>query len=396
MTIDGWTTAPLGDIAPARSNGFPQGNAEVWNLSLDEVESITGRILRRTTCLVSELGSAKCSFDAKHVLYSKLRPYLNKVVIPEEAGVGTSELIPMLPDPNRLDREYLAYYLRSSLFLDFANANTRGANLPRIAMKELWKHEIPIPESLGEQRRIVARIMECMKRVEEIEGLRVEAVEEAGAIYPSRCHDFFNTKAQTEGWSSVSIGDLAISIQYGYTQSATKNPVGPQFLRITDIQNHAVNWETVPYCEADAKQTAKYKLAANDILFARTGATTGKSFLIENDPPLSVFASYLIRLQIDQKRVLPRLVYHFFQSPLYWDQIRQNMRGGAQPNINSKVLASIKLTIPADFDAQQDIVDRLDEAFAISMGLGNSQQRQREAIGFIRESILRKAFAGEL
>ena len=68
----------------------------VWNLSLDEIESMTGRILKRTTCLVNELGSTKCSFDSKHVLYSKLRPYLNKVVTPEESGVGTAVSAPWM------------------------------------------------------------------------------------------------------------------------------------------------------------------------------------------------------------------------------------------------------------------------------------------------------------
>jgi type I restriction enzyme S subunit len=83
---------------------------------------------------------------AWHVLYSKLRPYLNKVVLPDRIGVGTSELIPMLPQADLLDRDFLAFYLRSPAFTEFANANTRGANLPRIAMKNLWKHEIAFPQ----------------------------------------------------------------------------------------------------------------------------------------------------------------------------------------------------------------------------------------------------------
>ena len=309
-------------------------------------------------------------------------------------GLLNQHIFKVIVAEDLMDGDFFIHAVNSRLEEMIGQAHG-GVGLRHITKSKLEAIHLPVPK-IDEQRRIVARIKECMERVEEIEGLRAEAAEEAGAIYPSRCHDFFATETQIEGCQSVSIGDLAISIQYGYTQSATKNPVGPQFLRITDIQNHTVNWGTVPYCEANAKQTAKYKLAANDILFTRTGATTGKSFLIENDPPLSVFASYLIRLQIDQEKVLPRLVYHFFQSPLYWDQIRQNMRGGAQPNINSKVLAGIKLSIPTDLDAQQDIVDRLDEAFSISMELQDSQQTQRAAIGFMRESILRKAFAGEL
>ncbi len=317
------------------------------------------------------------------------------LITKEHQAVFASYLIRFRLNAEKADSHFVFYFTLSPQYRNIIKSQSRGAAIKNINANQLGSIPVPLPP-IHEQRRIVARIKECLERVEEIDGLWTEAMQEALGIYPSRCHDFFAPNEQTEKWVSVSIGELAAFIQYGYTQSSTKAPIGPQFLRITDIQNHTVNWDSVPYCEADAKQTAKYKLAKNDILFARTGATTGKSFLIENEPPLSVFASYLIRLQLNQKQVLPRLIYHFFQSPLYWDQIHQNMRGGAQPNINSKVLASIKLTIPEDLEEQRDIVDRLDEAFSISMELIDLQQRQHEALGFTRKSILHKAFAGEL
>lgn len=396
MTImSNWKSIPLGEVAPANSNRLPDGNTEVWNLSLEEVESITGRILKKSICRVRDLGSAKCSFDEKHVLYSKLRPYLNKVVLPDKPGVGTSELIPMLPDPDRLDREFLAYYLRSPVFLEFANANTRGANLPRIAMKELWKHKIPVPETLGEQHRIVARIKECIKRVEEIKALRQDALREAERFYPSRCHEIF-TDQNTDEWNETKISKISDSIQYGYTQSASKENIGPHFLRITDIQDQVVNWASVPYCEADRSTFEKYRLVDGDILFARTGATTGKSFLITGDPPNSVFASYLICLKINRKKVIPRLVYHFFQSPSYWYQVYRNKRGGAQPNINSKVLGLMSLRFPSMLNKQEALVAQLDEVFEFAQRLKVELRNQSGQITYLRESILRKAFAGEL
>ncbi len=293
-----------------------------------------------------------------------------------------------------VDGEFFIYAVNSKLDEMIRQAHG-GVGLRHITKKKLEAIHLPIPP-LDEQRRIVARIKECMERVEEIEGLRAEALEEAKGIYPSRCHDFFSKHDSESEWHKTTIGELSLSIQYGYTQSATKSPVGPRFLRITDIQNHSVDWESVPYCEADTKVIEKYKLKEGDILFARTGATTGKSFLIENTPPLAVFASYLIRLQIDKERVLPRLVYHFFQSPAYWDQVRRNMRGGAQPNINSKVLSSLSVTIPTSPDEQRIVVKQLDHAFELSLGLSAVVSDQTKTIGSLRDSILRKAFAGEL
>src|SRR5690606_33124841 len=128
-------------------------SAEVWNLSLEDVESHTGRVLQMVRTRVEDLGSIKCSFGTEHVLYSKLRPYLNKVVLPHESGVGTSELLPLRPNGDVLGREYLAWYLRSPRFLEFAAKNTRGANLPRLSTKALWDHDMPVAP-LAEQRRI--------------------------------------------------------------------------------------------------------------------------------------------------------------------------------------------------------------------------------------------------
>ena len=172
---------PLGEIAPKSDAEMPSSSETVWNLSLEDIEPQTGKVVRRQTCLASALGSAKCSFDERHVLYSKLRPYLNKEVLPESQGVGTSELLPLLPDSSRLDREFLAFYLRSPSFVDFAIANSRGANLPRVAMKALWVHEVPCPP-LVEQHRIVARVKECMERIDEIRALLARTSSEADLL----------------------------------------------------------------------------------------------------------------------------------------------------------------------------------------------------------------------
>jgi len=403
--LKGWSAKKLGEVSEICSGfGFPKSlqGKQHGDYPFGKVGDISN-IVRNGGQLIA---NARNYIDKEEVKKLRAKPFPAGTIVFAKIGeairqnfralTGREMLFDnnvsgVIPNHQFIDPIFLLYFLKTVDLYPLA----KTTSVPSINKSVLESIEIPLP-SLPEQRSIVARIRECMERVEELEQLRAEAMKEAIGIYPSRCHDFFAPNERTEKWVSVSIGELAAFIQYGYTQSSTKAPIGPQFLRITDIQNHTVNWDSVPYCEADSKQTAKYKLAKNDILFARTGATTGKSFLIENEPPLSVFASYLIRLQLNQEQVLPRLIYHFFQSPLYWDQIHQNMRGGAQPNINSKVLASIKLAIPEDLEEQREIVDRLDEAFSISMELIDLQQRQNEALRFMRESILRKAFAGEL
>src|SRR3974390_1153872 len=104
-----------------------------------------------------------------------------------------------------------------------------------------------------------------------------------------------------DGWQTKRLADVS-TISYGYTESANIEPVGPRFLRITDIQGDRVDWESVPYCKIDSTELARYQLASGDIVFARTGGTTGKSFLV-NEPPKAVFASYLIRLRVLDKNL---------------------------------------------------------------------------------------------
>jgi len=140
----------------------------------------------------------------------------------------------------------------------------------------------------------------------------------------------------------VAIRDVTENVQYGYTEKAAKEEIGPKYVRITDIQDGQINWETVPYCTCE--QPEQYLLSMNDLLFARTGATTGKTHLVRENPPNAVFASYLIRVR-PQKSINPEYLYSFFQSDLYWSQVSDQKEGSAQPNVNGQKLSNIQIPV---------------------------------------------------
>ncbi|HWV47533.1 MAG TPA: restriction endonuclease subunit S, partial [Nitrospira sp.] len=165
------------------------------------------------------------------------------------------------------------------------------------------------------------------------------------------------------GWKTIPLGEFAESVDYGVTASAAEQPVGPKFLRITDIQDGGVNWENVPWCECDVRLAAAARLKAGDIVFARTGATTGKSFLISECPTDAVFASYLIRVRVGNTAE-PRFVSHYFQTPHYWAQVTKSARGAAQPGINATTLKSLKIPLPP-LEEQRRIAEILDKADAL-------------------------------
>ena len=140
----GWNTEKMREVAPAvnYSGGFED---TVWLLNLDMVEAQTGRILDYLYVNEEEVGNSTCTFDTTNVLYSKLRPYLNKVVIPDRCGYATSELIPLKPNPMKLERTYLAFMLRSDEFVNMINEKVAGAKMPRVSMSDFKEFDVPVP-----------------------------------------------------------------------------------------------------------------------------------------------------------------------------------------------------------------------------------------------------------
>ena len=134
-------------------------------------------------------------------------------------------------------------------------------------------------------------------------------------------------------------------------------------------------------------------LQAEDILVARTGGTTGKSFLIK-DAPNSVFASYLIRLRA-KDGILPDYLYHFFQSPSYWQQIEDKKSGTGQPNVNATKLQNIEVPI-YPMEEQKRIVQSLAKLQARIEQLQKAQKDTAKELEALLPSILDKAFQGEL
>lgn len=163
------------------------------------------------------------------------------------------------------------------------------------------------------------------------------------------------------GWKEIKLGEVS-KINYGYTEKASFEEIGPKFLRITDIQNNKVNWESVPFCKCNEIDEQKFLLEHGDIVFARTGATTGKSYLIKN-PPKSVFASYLIRLKINSFKILiPEYIMYYFNTQSYWDKINKGTSGSAQGGFNASKLSAINIPLPP-LPEQKRIVEILDKAF---------------------------------
>ena len=207
-------------------------------------------------------------------------------------------------------------------------------------------------------------------------------------------------KGLPKGWVRTTIDRISSKIHYGYTAKSTKEIIGPKYLRITDIQNDSVNWDDVPHCKIPSKRYQNFVLKSNDLVFARTGATVGKSFLLDK-PHNSVFASYLIRI-ILSKQIHVRYVNYFFKSKLYWTQIHEGRVGMAQPNFNATKLSKIQVPLPP-LAEQHRIVQKIESIFAQIDACVSRLERlipQTSSVSGnlaqLKGSVLKQAFEGKL
>ncbi len=317
-------------------------------------------------------------------------------------GAYNVALVKFIFPKDKLISDFVYWFLKSSrsqaLFTGMSRSAQAGFN-----KRDLAPLLIPIPEK-EEQTRIVKLIQDSIDKCDALEIEMQKAAKSQRAAQRSAVDAFSLAKSPVEhklawerirnNWNLFSeslegislmrllIHDLALKgvfggsdsfaetnlselsqISYGYTEKAQTENVGPKFLRITDIQRGKVQWEKVPHCHISDSDEAKHLLVDGDLVFARTGATTGKSFLLKN-PPRSVCASYLIRVRPDQSRVIPEYLYLYFQSGKYWADVRSGITGTAQGGFNSSKLGNLSIQIPS-LESQFEIVTKVNQLLNI-------------------------------
>jgi len=191
-----------------------------------------------------------------------------------------------------------------------------------------------------------------------------------------------------KGWRVGKISDACMT-QYGYTASATEDPVGPHFLRVMDINKQDwIDWSSVPYCDMPDEDKQRYSLSVGDIVVARM-ADPGKSAIVERKID-AVFASYLVRLKTESLAHAYYL-YYWLKSPAYSDYSAGAMSGSVQKNMNAKVIVAAELLSPSTSLIQAFLERVLPLRQRITANLIESR-----ALAAIRDALLPKLLAGEL
>ncbi len=189
-----------------------------------------------------------------------------------------------------------------------------------------------------------------------------------------------------KGWKWTKLIDISANVHYGYTAPSSESIKSVRLLRITDIQDDAVEWDSVPGCEIEADKIAQYELVDDDILIARTGGTIGKSYLVKNINVCAVFASYLIRVRhLNGMDAGYKKIY--LGSQLYWRQLYAKSMGTGQPNVNGESLKGLVVPIPPLVE-QHRIVAKVDELMVLCDQLEQQTDASLSAHQTLVETLL--------
>lgn len=254
----------------------------------------------------------------------------------EEGLVSNVYTVFEIIDQHQLIPEYLMLWFSRPEFDRYARYKSHGSVREIFDWDEMCKVELPVPP-YEEQLEIVKDYRTISERITLKQKINDNLSSQMRAI----ADEFINNQ------DSIRIGKLKefCTMQYGYTETATMEPVGPKFLRITDISQPQIDWSTVPYCPISKTDYLKYALSDGDVVVARTGATVGVAKMIGKLIPDSVFASFLVRI----KPIDPELRYYIglcVTSTTFLEYVQNNAGGSAQPQANPPLLGEFELSIP--------------------------------------------------
>jgi type I restriction enzyme S subunit len=385
------------------------------------IPDLDGRVLiDRTERTLSERGAEilrSCLLPAGSVMMSCIAT-VGRCGITTGPSFTNQQINSVIPN-DEVDSRFL-YYVFTQLGHELESAGAGGSVYTNVSKNRFSGIEVVLPADLNEQRAI-AHILGTLDDKIELNRRMGETLEAmARALFKSWFVDFEPVRAKCrggvtpplhwpqhildlfparlvdselgeipEGWEVGTLGDLSEKPQYGYTASAKEEPVGPKFLRITDINKLPwIDWTTVPYCEIEPEDFEQYRLHSGDILIARM-ADPGHGVVIEEQVE-AVFASYLIRFRLKDQAYI-RYIQYWLRSDGYWELVTSRHAGTTRASLNAQVLSSFQLIIPPKpiASAFSEIVNALRNKVVAAV-------IESRTLAALRDALLPKLISGEI
>jgi len=351
---DGWRRLAIEEMACQRTEKIrPSRDDRTPYVALEHIPSGGGRLLG-----VDVAGSAmshKTLFLAGDTLFGKLRPNLRKVVRATFDGVCSTDILAVTPKDGT-DAAFLYQLLASDIVYRHVMGDITGTKMPRTSWERLADFSVSCPP-LPEQRAIAAVLDAVDDTIERTEAV-IAATEE---LRRALLHELLTRGVpgmhsewkHVPGvgtvpacWEVATLGEVCERPEYGAGAPAIAyDPRLPRYVRITDLTDDGRLRADEPR-SADPVETAGFELQPGDLLFARSGATVGKTYLYREEDGPCVYAGYLIRFRAKSESVNPDFLELWTRGGLYERWVASMFRAGAQPNINATEYASLPLAVP--------------------------------------------------
>ena len=412
MTDNGWREYSIGEIADVVGGGTPSTkvpenfDGDIPWLTPKDLSGPHDRFIERGARNLSQQGLDSSSarlLPAGSVLLSTRAP-IGYVALAKNP-ISTNQGFRSLKVKDGFSAEYLYYWLAANTdelerhasgttFRELSGSSLKGIRLylPPLDEQQRIAHILGTLDDKIELNRRMSETLEAMAEAPfkswfvdfdpvraKAEGRPTGLPTDLDALFPDSFQDS-ELGEVPEGWEVRTLGDICRKPQYGYTESAQTEPVGPKFLRITDINKQPwVEWESVPHCEITSEDIEKYRLRHGDILIARM-ADPGHGCMVEGQPD-AVFASYLIRFRPTQKRHA-RYLQYWMRSESYWELVQGRRTGTTRANLNAKALSRFPLLLPPGsvLDGFARHVDQLRERVIANVNESCGLAMQRDSL----------------
>ncbi|EKD10899.1 restriction endonuclease subunit S [Limnospira platensis] len=447
-----WLRLTLGDAIDygktikAKPSEIP---ADAWVLELEDIEKDTSQLLQRLTFAERQSKSTKNRFAAGDVLYGKLRPYLNKVLIANQDGYCTTEIVPLKPNLAIYER-YLFYWLKHSEFLSYVESVSHGIQMPRLGTEAGLKAPL-ILAPLNEQRRIVAKLDRLFARSrcarEELGRVSGLVQRYKQAVLAAACSGRLTADWREENPNVESASELLERIQKERDQRYKEEilqlkiqrksvPKLSKFKHLNSSRNIPKNWVSISiesaclfiidclhstpkfisegeYCvdttsieprkivwskvrkvskEEFVERTRRMLPSKGDIIFSREG-TIGTVVRIANDP--SFCLGQRMMMFRFSPLILPEYAELYLQSSIFIDQYKPLIIGTSSPHLNIGEIRKMSFSVPP-LNEQKEIVKRVEKLFKVIDIIEQEHQKASKLLDRLEKATLSKAFRGEL
>jgi type I restriction enzyme, S subunit len=407
-----WVTSTLGEAATVvKEKVDPSSVPDAHYVGLEHVEAHTMRLLGRGHG--SDVKSAKTKFAAGDVLYGKLRPYLNKVAIPEFDGICSTDFL-VFTESDHLESRYLAHFLNQLSIANQAHHLSAGVELPRVDWKGLSSLPISYPASKDEQHTIVQEIEKARSSAESalahLATVRRGLERFRQAVLSSACAGRLTADWREanltvprgdarlpSGWRRATVAELCERVSVGHVGPTSKYYTTPEegvpFVRSQNVRPGRLVMENTQFITKPFHETLrKSQLRSGDVLIVRVGANRGDCCMVprEYEGPLNCANIVFAR----PRDVDGQYLALFFQGPGR-SLLLKETTGSAQGVINTKAVAATAVDVPP-IEEQRLIVERASQMLAWADTVLYQVANSIRHIDRSSQAVLAKAFRGEL